>query len=67
MVIRSKLFLFLEEKQTDLTVSVSAWIWNLKYLSWYTGDTLWMYPANMSECDRFSAISVERKKEEYED
>ena len=39
----------------------------LKYSSWYTGDTLWMYPPNVSECDRFSAITVERKNGEYED
>ena len=34
--------------------------WVHVYLSWYTGDTLWMYmyPANVSECDRFSAITV---------
>ena len=25
------------------------------------------YPANVSECDRFSAITVERKNGEYED
>ena len=62
VVIGSKLFSFSWEKQTALTVSVLAWIWNSKYLSWYTGDTLWMYPANVSECDRFSAITVKRKK-----
>ena len=28
---------------------------------------LWMYPANVSECDRFSVITVERKNGEYED
>ena len=67
VVIGGKLFAFSGEKETALTVSVSAWIWNSKYFLWYTGDTLWMYPANVSECDRFSAIAVERNNGEYED
>ena len=61
MVIDSKLFPF-SGGETDYSDSFSFGLdLELKlYLSWYTGDTLWMYmyPFDVSECDRFSAITV---------
>ena len=63
VVIGSKLFPF-SGGETDCSDSFSFGLnLELKILvKVYSGDTLWLYPANVSECDRFSAITVERKK-----
>ena len=64
VVISSKLFPFLggETDCSDSTVSVSAWIWNSKYLSWYTGDTLWCILLMCQNVTGFQPLLLREKR-----
>ena len=67
MVISSKLFPFLGG-ETDCSDSFSFGLdLELEIPVMVYWRYIMVYPANVSECDRFSATTVERKKGQYED